>query len=93
MTTQSQPTQTTSIHPATEVGLLSLTVADVQRSIAFYSEALGFDVLQQDASEATLGAAQRVVVRLRHPQGHRPAEFGRPGRIFFPPRPRPRRLG
>lgn len=58
MSIQSQPTQTTaSIHPATEIGLLSLTVADLARSIAFYSQALGFEVLHHDASDATLGAA------------------------------------
>lgn len=72
MTIQSQPTQTTSIHPATEVGLLSLTVADLQRSIAFYSEALGFEILHQDASEATLGAAGTPLLLLTEHTGAAP---------------------
>ena len=72
MTIQSQPTQTTSIHPATEVGLLSLTVADLQSSIAYYADALGFEVLQQDASEATLGAAGTPLLLLTEHAGAAP---------------------
>jgi len=55
MTTLSQNTHTTSIHPDTTVGLLSLTVSDLTRSLTFYTEALGFEVLEQEGTEATLG--------------------------------------
>jgi catechol 2,3-dioxygenase len=72
MSIQSLPTQTTSIHPATEVGLLSLAVADLARSIAFYSEALGFEVLHGDASEATLGAAGVPLLLLTEHTGAQP---------------------
>src|SRR5262249_51824548 len=40
-------------------------------------------------AEAPPGTAQRVALRLRHAHGHWPPEFGRPARIFSPPRPRP----
>lgn len=72
MTMQTPSTQTPSIHPATEVGLLSLTVADLARSIAFYGEALGFEVLQHDASEATLGAAGTPLLLLTEQAGAHP---------------------
>lgn len=79
MSIQAQPTQTTSIHPATEVGLLSLTVADLARSIAFYTEALGFEVLHGDASEATLGAAGTPLLLLTEHTGAQPWPHDRYG--------------
>jgi catechol 2,3-dioxygenase len=79
MSIQSQPAQSTSIHPATEVGLLSLTVADLARSIAFYSEALGFEVLHEDASEATLGAAGTPLLLLTELTGAEPWPHDRYG--------------
>jgi catechol 2,3-dioxygenase len=79
MSIQSQPTQTTSIHPATEVGLLSLTVADLARSIAFYTEALGFEVLHSDTSEATLAAAGTPLLLLTEDTGAQPWPHDRYG--------------
>lgn len=57
MATPAQHPTTASIDPATGVGLLSLAVTDLARSLAFYTHALGFEILQQDAASATLGAA------------------------------------
>ncbi|GAC1524770.1 MAG: VOC family protein [Chloroflexota bacterium] len=57
MTTSSLDTSITSIDPATDVGLLSLTVADLARSVTFYTQALGFAVLDQNGQEAALGVA------------------------------------
>jgi catechol 2,3-dioxygenase len=71
MTTQAEPT-TTSIDPATEVGLLALTVADLARSLDFYTNAIGFQVLQQDASTATLGTAGRPLLLLTEQPGATP---------------------
>jgi len=64
MTASSSNLQTTSIHPETEVGHLSLAVANLERSIAFYTDAIGFALLQQDADGATLGAAGRPLLHL-----------------------------
>ena len=72
MTTRSQNTRTTSIHPDTTVGLLSLTVGDLTRSLTFYAEALGFEVLQQEGTEATLGAAGTPLLLLREQAGAAP---------------------
>ena len=57
--TNQQSTQLTSasIHPSTDLGLVALTVADLARSLAFYQDVLGFDLLQKDTEQAVLGAA------------------------------------
>ena len=44
MAAPDQQTPTTSIDPATEVGAVALTVADLARSLDFYTRALGFTV-------------------------------------------------
>ena len=46
---------TTSIHPETRIGLLSLTVTDLARSIDFYTNAMGFVMLKRYEGDATLG--------------------------------------
>jgi catechol 2,3-dioxygenase len=68
-----QPSQSTvSIHPATDVGLLSLTVADLERSLAFYTDLLGFEVLQRDGEGAILGAAGTPLLLLTEHVGAQP---------------------
>jgi hypothetical protein len=39
----------TTIHPATQIGCVHYTTADLNRQIAFYHEILGFDLLWQKA--------------------------------------------
>jgi len=70
MTTQHTPT--TSIDPATEVGLLSLTVSDLARSVTYYTEALGFSILERDASSATLAAGEKPLLLLSERPGAHP---------------------
>ncbi len=72
MTTQEQDRQVTAIHPATEVGLVSLAVADLQRSLAFYTTGLGFSVLEQRNGAATLGAGGAPLLLLTEQRGARP---------------------
>lgn len=72
MTISFQRLPTTPIDPATEVGLLSLTVAELARSIAFYSDAIGFTVLRQDTSRATLGTAEKPLLLLHEQSGAAP---------------------
>jgi catechol 2,3-dioxygenase len=66
-----QPTST-SIDPRTTIGDLSLTVADLDRSIAFYTGPLGFSVLHREGDEATLGVAGTPLLRLTSLTGARP---------------------
>ena len=53
-----------SIHPATKVGLVSLTVANLDNQIAFYQQALGFVQHWREGSEAVLGTGERELLRL-----------------------------
>jgi len=72
MTTRSQSTPTTSIHPDTTMGLLSLTASALTRSLTFYTEALGFELLEQKGTEATLGAAGTPLLLLSEQAGATP---------------------
>jgi catechol 2,3-dioxygenase len=58
-----------SIAPATQVGIAGLTVADLDREVAFYTDALGFQLLERREHEAILGAGGRPVLALRHLPG------------------------
>ncbi|MDQ2787531.1 MAG: VOC family protein [Chloroflexota bacterium] len=72
--TTDQATQTAehAIHPDTTVGLLSLTVSDLDRSVAFYTEDIGFTVLQRDGATATLGVADAPMLLLTERAGAKP---------------------
>ena len=62
-----------SIHPATRVGFVELTVNDLDRALAFYRQALGLELIWQDERQAGLGAGGRVFLRLTgDPQAERP---------------------
>ena len=43
------------IHPDTHLGVVTLRVADLHRSIRFYQEVIGLQVTAQDDDTATLG--------------------------------------
>src|SRR3954447_11583314 len=50
------PDTATKIAAATTVGAVHLTVADLDRSIAYYESAIGLSVLSRDGAVASLGA-------------------------------------
>lgn len=60
------------IDPATRVGVIALTVADLGRSIAYYTNAIGLTVLRQTGSDAILGAAETPLLLLREQSGALP---------------------
>jgi catechol 2,3-dioxygenase len=63
----------TSIHPETHVnGVVSLTVADLERSLWYYSEAIGLAVIERQEGEATLGVAGHPLLHLVEVPGARP---------------------
>ncbi|MDQ3855683.1 MAG: VOC family protein [Chloroflexota bacterium] len=72
MTVEAQHSPRASIDPATQVGLVSLTVADLERSVGFYTEALGFEALEQDGAVAVLGTATSPLLLLVAHAGARP---------------------
>lgn len=80
MSTIAQHTPTTAIDPATEVGLLALTVADLERSLVYYGEAIGLAILERDTASATLGVAGQPLLLLTEQAGA--AEWPRGGRSY-----------
>ena len=61
MSTTTNPSGTTpaqpSIHPETHIGHVHLKVADLSRAIAFYRDALGFDLMEQMGNSAAFLSA------------------------------------
>lgn len=72
MTASAPQTSPTSIHPATQMGPLSLTVADLDRSLAYYTEAIGLQLLGHDDSGAVLGAGGTPLLHLVEQPGAAP---------------------
>lgn len=62
------------IAPATTVGPVHLAVSDLERSLAYYRDAIGLDVLEQDGGRASLGAGGRELLGLVEEPGARPAD-------------------
>lgn len=67
----SNETQTTvpSLHPAVEVGTVTLKVANLDRSIVFYTKVIGLEVFKEDGHTAVLGAGNRPIVLLEEVPG------------------------
>ncbi len=66
MTTQTNTSAQTrfSIHPATLLGLVSLTVASLENQIVFYQQALGFKLHWREGNKAGLGAGGADLLHL-----------------------------
>lgn len=63
---QTQAAQNTefSIHPATQIGSVSLKVFDLENQIAFYQQALGFQLHWREGKRAGLGAGGADLLHL-----------------------------
>ncbi|MDQ3930773.1 MAG: VOC family protein [Chloroflexota bacterium] len=79
MIQQSTQTTSTSLHPDTELGLVALTVRDLSRSVAFYRDVLGFELLQEGGEQAVLGAGGTPLLVLHEKQDAGPAPTNRTG--------------
>ncbi len=65
MNTQDQTVKTEfSIHPATLMGHVSLTVANLENQITFYTQVLGFKLHWREGNKAGLGAGGADLLRL-----------------------------
>jgi len=62
------------IAPATTVGAVHLTVAELARSLDYYRDAIGLEVLEEGDGEASLGAGGRELLQLVEEPGARPAD-------------------
>jgi catechol 2,3-dioxygenase len=70
------------IAPQTTVGPVHLTVADVDRSLRYYEEAIGLDTLERGPGRASLGSAGRELLVLVEEPGAQPAP-GNTGLFHF----------
>src|SRR4051794_30965671 len=61
------------VSPRTAVGAVHLVVADLERSLAYYGEAVGLTVIERAPGCARIGAGGRVLVVLEEQPGARPA--------------------
>ncbi len=76
------PTDAT-IHPGTQMGLVALNVADLTRSVAFYTAVLGFAPLRTAADQAVLGVAGTPLLLLQEQLGAAPTPPNATGLYHF----------
>ena len=62
--TESLPKTEFSIHPATRIGYVHLTVANLDRQIEFYQKVMGFKLHYRDGTAVSLGAGGPDLLRL-----------------------------
>ena len=67
------------IDPATRMGTVALIVADLNRSIAYYTDHIGLHVHRRDAGQAWLGAGGDDLLQLTEQPGASPVRRGRTG--------------
>lgn len=82
MTTTSVPH---SMPTAIDLGPVELTVADLGRSLSYYTGSIGLQVLTQDATSAQVGVPGRTLAVLRELPGAPPAPASSPGLSHFAP--------
>jgi catechol 2,3-dioxygenase len=63
----------TPLDPATHVGSVALVVSDLERSVAYYRDAIGLTVRTRDPGSASLGTPNRELVQLTEVPGAPPA--------------------
>lgn len=61
------------IDPATRMGAVHLTVADLDRSVAYYRDGIGLELLERSGGTASLGASGQELVGLVEVPGARPS--------------------
>ena len=67
-----RPARTSSIHPGTHPGAVALAVADLERSLAFYHEVVGFSLIRRDGRQASMGVGAEPLLLLAEERGVRP---------------------
>jgi catechol 2,3-dioxygenase len=67
--TQAETKAEVSIHPGTLIGGVSLTVASLERQVAFYQQVLGFELHERNGNTAVLGGGGPNLLRLTEEPG------------------------
>jgi catechol 2,3-dioxygenase len=57
------------LHPQSNLGCVHLTIADMDRSLSFYQDVLGFQIHQQDESVSYLGVGEENLLALTEVSG------------------------
>ncbi len=65
---------TQTIAPTTTIGEIELYVSNLERSVHYYQDALGFKLHSQEGSQAVLGAGSRRLIILVEKPGTKPAK-------------------
>ena len=60
-----------SIHPATKIASVSLTVANLDNQLTFYQQALGFVLHWREGNQAILGTGERELLHLVEQPGYK----------------------
>ena len=81
-TAASAPATGALLPDATAMGAVHLTVAELERSLAYYREEIGLEVLEQGAGRASLGAGASELLVLVEEAGARPSR-GHTGLYHF----------
>lgn len=75
------------VHPATQIGHVHLKVSNLERSVKFYTEALGFEVMQYFGAQAAFlsfgGYHHHLGLNTWESQGGRPPGPGTTGLFHF----------
>ena len=72
-----------SLHAETHMGMVALTIADMERSLKFYQDVLGFALLQRNGADATLGVSGAPLLQLHEQPGARPKPQRETGLYHF----------
>ncbi|BCL77779.1 catechol-2,3-dioxygenase [Ktedonobacteria bacterium brp13] len=76
-------TNTAVFHPNTHIGFLELTVADLERSLTFYQDVIGFQILARKDKRAVLGVEQRPLLVLFENKEAQPKPYNAVGLYHF----------
>ncbi len=81
--TPEQATAPYSIEPRTHVGAVELRVADLDRSITYYQNVIGFEVIERGEDRVSLGVAGETLLVLQAVQGAKPVPDRATGLYHF----------
>jgi catechol 2,3-dioxygenase len=57
------------LHPQTKLGYVHLTISDMERSLFFYQQILGFQLQRQDGTTSHLGVGEKTLLALTEVSG------------------------